>query len=302
MLYGKYRLYCTFETEAMLPYFKGSTFRGVFGVALKRVVCVLKNVKCEECLLRPPCLYVRVFEDRSGTPRPFVIEPPMSSQTHYPEGSSFDFNLILFGNENENLGYFIYSLVQMGRIGIGKRINSERGRYVLQRVVHGESEIYSRETQVLNLPEDLQDISPDNLVAANKPCHRLRVNILTPLRVKFKNRLSGELPFHVLVRAMLRRASSLFSNYDLRNPDLDYRGMVTRAGKVKISESDLRWYDWRRYSNRQHQSMRMGGMVGSIVYEGNLTEFIPLVEFSKNVHVGKQTTFGLGKISYEILA
>ena len=45
----------------------------------------------------------------------------------------------------------------------------------------------------------------------------------------------------------------------------------------------------------------MGGITGSIVYEGALGEFIPLVEFCRKVHVGKQTTFGLGKIDYEIL-
>ncbi|RLB01906.1 MAG: CRISPR-associated protein Cas6, partial [Deltaproteobacteria bacterium] len=51
MLFGRYRIECSFENEAILPYFKGSTIRGVFGIALKRVVCALKQLKCEECLL-----------------------------------------------------------------------------------------------------------------------------------------------------------------------------------------------------------------------------------------------------------
>jgi len=62
MLYGNYRFNCRFEGDAELPVFKGSTFRGVFGHALKRVVCALKRQECPDCILRERCLYTRVFE------------------------------------------------------------------------------------------------------------------------------------------------------------------------------------------------------------------------------------------------
>jgi hypothetical protein len=82
MLFGRYHFYGTFEDEAVLPVFKGSTFRGVFGVALKKVVCALKQQECAACLLREQCLYARIFETpsrpgdgRPSPPHPFVIEP-----------------------------------------------------------------------------------------------------------------------------------------------------------------------------------------------------------------------------------
>jgi CRISPR/Cas system endoribonuclease Cas6 (RAMP superfamily) len=43
--------------------------------------------------------------------------------------------------------------------------------------------------------------------------------------------------------------------------------------------------------------MLMGGMTGEIVYEGNLAEFMGLLRFCEQVHIGKQTTFGLGRIA-----
>lgn len=49
MLYGNYRFKCRFESEAHLPEYKGSTFRGVFGRALKDVVCALKRQECPGC-------------------------------------------------------------------------------------------------------------------------------------------------------------------------------------------------------------------------------------------------------------
>jgi len=42
--------------------------------------------------------------------------------------------------------------------------------------------------------------------------------------------------------------------------------------------------------------MLMGGMIGSATYEGRLDEFMPLMRYCEKVHVGKSTTFGLGKI------
>ena len=45
-----------------LPEYKGSTFRGGFGYAFKKVVSALRNKECPECLLREKCIYSYVFE------------------------------------------------------------------------------------------------------------------------------------------------------------------------------------------------------------------------------------------------
>jgi CRISPR/Cas system endoribonuclease Cas6 (RAMP superfamily) len=120
------------------------------------------------------------------------------------------------------------------------------------------------------------------------------------LRFKYKNQLKADLPFKVLVAAMLRRMSSLMNEYGGAEPPLDYKGMVFRANNVKTKASDIRWFDWHRYSNRQEQRMLMGGMIGSITFEGLLTEYLPILHFCEKVHVGKQTSFGLGRMEIDI--
>jgi len=309
MLYGNYLFTCRLESDALLPGYKGSTFRGVFGHALKRVVCALKRQTCDDCPLKNRCVYAMVFETPvavplpensriSEPPHPFVIEPPLTDTRQYRKGEKIECGMILFGEPNNSLSYFIYAFEQMGKIGIGRRVNGNRGRFFLESVRTSDREIYSWKDRTF-----VQDETPGTLTMdaaassdnSNGPS-RVSLNLETPLRLKFKNQVRASLPFHVLVRAMLRRVSSLSAIWDGVEPALDYKGLVQRAEKVHIQKNNLRWFDWKRYSNRQERKMFMGGLVGNVTYEGNLEEFMPLLQFSEKVHLGKNTSFGLGKV------
>lgn len=312
MLFGNYTFSCRLANEAILPRFKGSTFRGAFGLALKKTVCTLKNTKCLECLLNQRCIYFALFErtlhiKKSTNPRvfpyqhPFVIEPPLIGETHFPTNSYFDFQILLFGETNWNLPYFVYAIEMMGKIGIGKKINGKRGRFTLEKVSDGETEIYSPVNKELKLTRSPEILSVKALKHKTQQKCRIKVNIITPLRLKFQNRFKADLPFHVLVRAMLRRVASLCYYHGEGEPQLDYKNMVKESKDVIITDSKLNWFDLKRYSSRQDRSMLMGGILGSISYEGYLSPFIPIIDFCSKVHCGKQSSFGLGKIKSEII-
>ncbi|MBL7180341.1 MAG: CRISPR system precrRNA processing endoribonuclease RAMP protein Cas6 [Pseudomonadota bacterium] len=272
----------------------------------------MKRQECHECLLKERCIYALVFETQSvfqpvegsrdnSPPHPFVIEPPQTPETNFKKGSDFDFNLLLFGEVNNSLPYFVYAIDQMGKIGIGKKINMRRGQFVLKSVKYDDRIIYSDTDQKLNTTDVLGTLSFNEQAANIGGTFRVKVILDTPLRIKFENRLKADLPFHVLARAMLRRVSSLMHYYGNGEPDMDYRGLVERARDVSIVEADLDWFDWQRYSQRQDRAMLMGGLIGSITYEGKIGEYMPLIDFCSKVHMGKQTAFGLGKISAERL-
>lgn len=325
MRYGKYVFSCKFNDNAVLPEYKGSSFRGVFGYALKKVVCALKREDCAGCLLRSRCIYAFVFETRShiaaqtapailspdngrsrkprivAPPHPYVIEPADDNRTRYNPGDTFDFSLLLFGPANDYLPYFIYAFDQIGQLGIGKRIDGKRATFALMHVISGENIVYSSGNGRI-IEGDFTEILPTDgpRDSGAESAAGLEIRLVTPLRVKFENHLEASLPFHILIRAALRRISSLSAAYGGGEPAFDYPGLVARARNVETAPSSLHWFDWKRYSNRQDQAMLMGGMIGKVRYEGQFAEFIPLLEFCEKAHLGKQTAFGLGKISLNL--
>jgi CRISPR/Cas system endoribonuclease Cas6 (RAMP superfamily) len=67
---------------------------------------------------------------------------------------------------------------------------------------------------------------------------------------------------------------------------------------IKIVKRVLYWHDWERYSNRQETRMKMGGFMGEITYEGDFEPFLPYIRLGEYMHVGKGSSFGLGR--YEV--
>ena len=119
------------KSPLLLPPYKGSTFRGGFGHAFRRITCALKGKECADCLLKEQCIYAYVFETpipadaqmmRKYTvaPHPFILEPPTDSQRTYEKGEELSFGLTLIGRAVDYLPYFIYAFEELGRIGIGK--------------------------------------------------------------------------------------------------------------------------------------------------------------------------------------
>jgi hypothetical protein len=325
MLLGRYVFSLSFDDDAVLPEYKGSTFRGVFGHSLKKVVCALKQQECSACLLAEKCIYFRVFEiqtDAAGRrgnadgpsapassenrkrivalPHPYVIQPPDGSRTRYGKGDQIDFTLLLFGETNDFLPYFIYAFNEMGALGVGKAVNGKRATFHLLRVTAGEMTVFNGGDGKLHkgpFAEELACIAPPESPDFRPPAvSELTIRLQTPLRLKFENHFKAELPFHLLVRAMLRRVSSLEETFGVGEPALDYRGLVRKAQDIVVEKSSIRWLDWKRFSNRQDQVMRMGGMIGDIAYSGDLGPFLPLIRYCEKVHLGKQTAFGLGRI------
>jgi len=298
-----------------LPPYKGSTLRGGFGHAFKKVVCVNREKICDTCLLKGKCVYSYVFETPPPpdtakmrkypyAPHPFVITPPLETKREYEPGETLRFELTLIGRAIDYLPYFIYTFDELGRMGIGRG----RGKFKLEEVravregerskVKGEWEetIYSGRDKILH--NSLKIMTIDDLSPFPPSPSTLHLTFLTPTRLKFDGSLVPKLEFHILIRNLLRRISLLSYFHCGKELEVDFRGLIEKARDAEAKKENLSWFDWDRYSQRQEASMKMGGFTGRITFEGVFEPLFPFLLLGQCIHVGKGTSFGLGK--YEL--
>ncbi len=295
----------------VLPEYKGATFRGGFGAAFKKVTCIQRRKPCPECLLRQKCLYLSVFESQrfettvarhtSHDPHPFVLEPPLDTRTVFQPGENLTFNLVLIGRGIDYLPYFVIAFQELGDMGLGVR----NSRFELLRVdnlaASGVAEpIFDAGTAALsgNLkPITYTDVARE--VPSANPS-RIVVDFATPMRLKLNGKLAREIDFALLVRSVLRRLSWLAELHCGRKWDVDYPSLVKQAAEnVRTVSSKLQFLDLKRYSTRQEVTLGMGGLVGTVSFEGELAPFLPCLKLGEYLHVGNNTAFGLGKYRIE---
>ncbi|GIX48033.1 MAG: CRISPR-associated protein Cas6 [Candidatus Tectimicrobiota bacterium] len=300
------------QTALHLPRYKGSTLRGGFGAVFKDTVCVVEHRDCQRCLLRSRCAYPYVFDTPVpegatrmrkyvAAPHPFVLLPPLEAKTRYAPGETLSFDCTLIGRGADYLPYFIYAFERLGaQHGLGKG----RGRFAVETVAWlapggQEVVIYRGEDQTLRSGyralEARELVAPGVLATSSL----LTLRFLTPARLVYGGALTDRLDFHVLVRALLRRLANLAYFHCGAALELDFRGLIAQASEVETVAQRLRWYDWERYSARQDTRMKLGGVIGKVTYRGPWQPFLPLLQLGTFVHVGKGSSFGLGKYVLE---
>jgi hypothetical protein len=125
----------------------------------------------------------------------------------------------------------------------------------------------------------------------------ITLDLLTPTRLKHSNDLIEDAPpFHVIVRTLLRRLSSLSYFHGGQRWETDYRGWIERAERVESVRANIHWVDWERFSTRQQRRMNLGGIIGQVAYRGDLSPFLPLLHLGTLVHIGKGAVFGNGQV------
>ena len=296
-------------TDLLLPPFLGSTFRGVFGTALKRVVCIRDLKDCEHCPLRQSCPYVRLFEplnplswlQTSHVSPPFVLTLPKQRHGSVPAGTYLTFQLVTIGWATEYLPYFVAAWQRAGReMGVGKGRSRGMGRFEISAITDG---LASGERLLYEGWRGLLLSSPVVRTAADCSAGKereiaLRTIFRTPVRLQSEGHLLGrhsveEFGAGKLLEAAYRRLYILAACYGME--DLPPLHLPEFPDDPALYEN-VRWQEWKRYSNRQRTHMRLGGIVGEMVLGRQYQPWFPLLRACSVLHVGKATSFGFGQI------
>jgi hypothetical protein len=277
----------------------GFAWRGAFGHALKRTVCVTREPTCNTCLLFRSCPYPYLFETPppagsakmrryTAVPHPFVIAPPPPGLTE--TGGEYRLRVILFGRANAYLPYVVHALARAGQEGLGTRrsaldlaeIRQEDGSAHWHTVYEGNGSLYAQ---------------PPFVPAAPDVPASITLTLTTPLRLKRDgdNVTPERFRFADLFASLLRRISLLTYFHTDTPLEVNFAGLTQAAREFQVSAQDLHWVDWTRYSSRQGTHMQLGGMVGTIRLQGSgLEPFWPYLWLGQWTHAGKATTMGLG--------
>ncbi len=274
------------ENDVLLPNYKGSTFRGVFGHIFKDVMCISYESVCETCSFDTVCMFKKIFDspppsnssrlkNYSAVPHPYIIEAPLETKNFYKKNEIIKFSLILIGQAIFLFPYFAYSFGLAGRKGIGKM---RRGKFMLFNIINDKdneklynykreelispSNYYTINNFVENTVNTSNSINDENKLKKNKDINlkngyfSVSLNFITPTRIVFNEKLTSNLEFHIFIRNILRRISNLnffhcTKEYN-KNKNNDNDNSINNGDNISIN-NDISNYNIEGYKNNNNK-------------------------------------------------
>lgn len=303
---ASYRFEFIADEPIRLPPYSGSAWRGLLGHGLRRTVCVTHQPRCGACLLFGSCLYSSLFESPprdpadqaryTAVPHPFVLQVVPREPLEIPPDTGFGFGLQLIGSANGVLPYLTHVMTRIGELGLGRG----QGRFHLERITQLSSPSDGVWHEIFVPGGPLSPRSPWTPIEflGETPPSSVRIEFLTPLRLKSRGHLIGPAEFSLRewLVPLLWRLSDLSRHHGRGQGGLEPRLSEEAFASLHSDNQALRWRDWTRYSSRQDSLMQMGGLVGELTLSGDsLRPLWPLLRLGEMVHVGKATSMGLGR-------
>lgn len=305
---ARYRIRFIPEKGLPLPEFKETILRGGLGLALKQGACIRPTgAQCQACAAPEVCAYAYLFESKipvdtevlraaSDVPAPYVFAAALERQL-LAAGEPFDFTLTLFGDAIRYLPYLVAALRLMGMQGLGRSSVRCHLQAVYWLAPAGEATalFVGPEHGVLRSQPAAYTVGAWAGASASQAT-ALTIQFESPTTLKHNGDILHDAPpFHVIIRTLLRRVSSLSYFHGGQRWETDYRGWIARAETVTTSAAAVQWQDWERYSTRTQRRMPLGGLVGTVTYAGDVAPFLPLLRLGELIHVGKNAVFGNGR-------
>ncbi len=292
---------------AVLPVFIGITLRGAFGFHLKRLACQVDHGRCQDCILKMACPYSQLFEGvapvgrsimrkYSHIPQPFVLVVPAPEVSAQRTPGELRWDLRLFGPAIRFWPYAVHAFEQIGQHGLG----ASRLRYQLRtvmdalsgRLVWSSADETGVEPRVAPVPE-----------AASVPgtC-ALRWRFVTPLRLKDGGHIVADRISGLELAVAARRRYAIFQAFygDLAEDRASTPAVRLEPSQFTTLDAQCRPWNVRRFSRRQGRKMDLDGLIGHTTISGPWAEIGPALAALPVIHLGKATSFGLGRVEWEV--
>ena len=279
--------------------------RGAFGTIFRRIACLPHCTGAMACPNRTACPYARLFEPSANGqgpsgladwPRPFVFRAiHLDGQTFAP-GQRFHFDLHLFDLSSPVIAYFVLTFAQLARDGLGPGRSKVDLITVSKLNEQGQPCTLIYEDGLIKPQNDPLPLTL-NLTPTGAHISHLRVKFMTPTELKSGQQIAARPEFAILATRARDRISNLRELYGAGPLTIDFREFGERAALVKMTRCDIASVDIQRRSTRTGQTHSIGGFMGEADYQGELAEFLPLLNATRWTGVGRQTVWGKGEIA-----
>ena len=258
-----------FTVDAYLPPFLGNSLRGALGRALVRMNCAYNEPTCGVCPKH--CVYGEVFKSQSqvksldSVPNPFVIDVLYPTKEQHKMGENLNFSIILFGTAIK----------------------------YKEKIAMAVGEMFCGKLECLRLAEAKEESSRRWSDSGELPfSESLKIELITPL-VLFSGKTSvTEIDFNLFTDSLFNRIAGIIDVYGENEFVLPY-ALTHRKPKI-ICEDNL------RVVKIKQENQPIVGLMGTFLFFGYVTRYVPYVDLCSEIHFGKMTTRGCGKFCYEI--
>lgn len=316
-------LHLSVKQEDMLkmPEYSGSMLRGAFGVALRELTCITAMSECKQCPIKERCKFPRIFETpallstATQAVNPYVIHVPTTTQQLcgqspliYKRGDIWHFSMTLMGAATLEFGIIIKAWKRALKTGLGTHQPYKRA--TLLQVSCDDKIIYCEAYSSTDINTHLIQNIPYHIsihsipeVNSNFPIH-LIMRFLTPFRYQHHNRIVSQpdqLDSYGFVASLYNRIRLCQENHSANeNWDIGYDSYYLFRDDISTLgiEAEVSAHHVPRRSNRQQRKMQLYGLQGDIHLTGEskiLQRLLPALQLGERLHIGKNTTMGLGQ-------
>ncbi|RMH12954.1 MAG: CRISPR system precrRNA processing endoribonuclease RAMP protein Cas6 [Gammaproteobacteria bacterium] len=274
--------------------------RGALGYVLKDVACQVSHKQCDICFLKDICPYQIIFwgsppANRSilrrypSIPQPFVLDVP-SPGSWGDDPIRVKWALRLFGEAGRWSPYIVETFRRIAKRGIGPR----RVPFSIDLIRDGNNGrvIWSDNNSNLTVPV------MDPIPPSDQPLNGVvRWHFHTPLHLRVRGRSAQQIEGMDIILAGRRRWQILTHMFGATTrPEILER---LDHASFKVVNQQLRGWSIYRYSGRQKRKVRLSGLIGWVDIEGPWHRVGEWAQYVYRIHLGKNTSFGLGRVSWQ---
>jgi hypothetical protein len=244
------------------------------------------------------------FSRNESIPRPFLLNIASSNST-IPENTTFKLNLLLAGKAISYLSYLFLAIREIGCSGLGLRNeHGARGCFDVESILEKDPAGLEKTIYDKNVPMHSGAVAgfsiKDFIGDSPSRTDLCEVEMVSPARLKKDGKLAQFIDFPLLMRAAVTRLNTMSYFFGTGEREAGVAALLEDAQRISVSSCNTRFVDFNWHSVNQPRDIKLGGLIGKITYKGNIAPFYPYLKAGEILSIGKNTTFGLGRIRLHI--